>query len=72
MKVGIVIDNYKETEYVERLNKAGFTELDITDLGPNCKTIAVTIANADKKTLIANVVTQAEEHFRKPARHKYA
>lgn len=72
MKVGIVCDNHKKDEYVNRLNKAGFMDLTVSDLGPACKTISIEIGTSDKKAAIGSICNQVEEFFRKPARHKYA
>jgi hypothetical protein len=65
MTVGIVCDNYKETEFVERLISAGFDDLDISDYGPTCKTIKVMLPNRDKVGELSKVVAAAEGHFAK-------
>lgn len=72
MIVGVVCDNYKESEYLKRLSDAGLTEINVSDFGPSCKTIKITIPNRDKVNLIKQICDKAEQHFAKPERNKYS
>lgn len=65
MDIGIVCDNYKESEFLKRLTAAGLTEINVSNFGTTCKTIRVTIPTSDKKGLISSICAEVENHFTK-------